>query len=126
VENPFSVSPLDAVRHLLPTFTAPGPNDPGMFSWADAGRVRRLLQDAGYRNVSLTPFDFVVRYAAPGKTAEAAELAMMIGHVSRALAGAGPEQRNAVRSALIPFFQQHDGPDGITLPSALWIVEGRA
>jgi ubiquinone/menaquinone biosynthesis C-methylase UbiE len=125
-ENPFSVGPLDAVRHLLPTFTAPGPNDPGMFSWADAERVRRLLQDAGYRNVSLTPFDFVVRYAAPGKAAEAAELAIMIGYVSRALAGAEPERRNAVRSALIPFFQQHDGPDGITLPGALWIVEGRA
>src|SRR4051794_27761251 len=58
-ENPFSVGPLDAVRHLLPAFTAPGPDDPGMFSWADAGRVRRLLQDAGYRNVSLTGGDQV-------------------------------------------------------------------
>jgi SAM-dependent methyltransferase len=125
-ENPFSVGPLDAVRHLLPTFTPPGPNDPGMFSWADAGRVHRLLQDAGYRNVSLTPLDLVVRFAAPGKPAEAAELAMMVGHVSRALAGAEPERRNAIHSALILFFQHHDGPDGITLPSALWIVEGRA
>jgi ubiquinone/menaquinone biosynthesis C-methylase UbiE len=36
-ENPFSVGPLGAVRHLLPTFAPPGPNDPGMFSWADRG-----------------------------------------------------------------------------------------
>jgi hypothetical protein len=85
-----------------------------------------LLQDAGYRNVSLTPLDLVVRFAAPGKPTEAAELAMMVGHVSRALAGAEPERRNAVRSALIPFFQQHDGPNGIALPAALWMAEGRA
>jgi SAM-dependent methyltransferase len=125
-ENPFSVGPFGAVRHLLPTFTPPGPDDPGMFSWADAGRVHRLLQGAGYRNVSLTPLDLVMRFAAPGKPTEAAELAMMVGHVSRALAGAEPERRNAVRSALILFFQHHDGPNGITLPGALWIVEGRA
>jgi ubiquinone/menaquinone biosynthesis C-methylase UbiE len=46
-ENPFSVGPFEAVRRLLPAFTPPGPHDPGMFSWADAGRVHRLLQDAG-------------------------------------------------------------------------------
>jgi SAM-dependent methyltransferase len=125
-ENPFSAGPFGAVRHLLPSFTPPGPDDPGMFSWADAERVRRLLQDAGYRNVSLTPLDLVVRFAAPGNPAEAAELAMMVGHVSRALAGAEPERRNAVRSALILFFQRHDGPDGITLPAALWIVQALA
>jgi hypothetical protein len=64
--------------------------------------------------------------SAPGKPAEAAELAMMVGHVSRALAGAEPERRNAVRSALILFFQHDDGPNGITLPSVLWMGEGRA
>jgi SAM-dependent methyltransferase len=125
-ENPFSLAPLGAVRHLLPSFTPPGPEDPGMFSWADPARVHRLLQDAGYRNVSLTPLDLAMRFAAPGEATEAAELALMVGHVSRALAGAEPERRNAVRSALIPFFQQHDGPNGINLPSALWIVEGCA
>jgi len=74
----------------------------------------------------MTPLDLAMRFAAPGEATEAAELALMVGHVSRALAGAEPERRNAVRSALIPFLQQHDGPNGINLPGALWIVEGRA
>ena len=125
-ENPFAIGPFEAVRHLLPTFTPPGPNDPGMFSWADPGRVHRLLEDAGYRSISLNPLDVVVRFAAPGQSTEAAELAMMVGLVSRALAGAEPELRNAVRSALTLFFQHHDGPNGFALPAALWIVEGRA
>jgi SAM-dependent methyltransferase len=125
-ENPFSVGPFGAARRLFPSFIPPGPEEPGMFSWADPSRVHRLLQDAGYRNISLTPLDLVVRFAAPGKPAEAAELAMMLGHVSRALAGVETERRKAVRSALILFFQHHDRPNGITLPAALWIVEGRA
>jgi SAM-dependent methyltransferase len=124
-ENPFAVSPAEAVRHLLPSFSPPGPDNP-VFSWADPARVRRLLQDAGHRNVSLTPLDLVMRMAPPGKAAEAAELAMMIGHVSRALSGAESERRNAVRSALILFYGRHDGPDGITLPGAFWIVKARA
>jgi hypothetical protein len=125
-ENPFSVGPFGTVCHLFPSFTPPGPEDPGMFSWADPSRVHRLLQDAGYRKISLTPLDLVVRFAAPGKPAEAAELAMMLGRVSRALAGVETERRKAVRSALILFFQHRDGPNGITLPAALWIVEDRA
>ena len=51
---------------------------------------------------------------------------MMLGHVSRALAGVETERRKAVRSALILFFEHHDGPNGITLPASLWMVEGRA
>jgi hypothetical protein len=49
-----------------------------------------------------------MRFATPGNALEAAEPAMMVGHVSRALAGAEPERRNAIRSALILFFQRQD------------------
>jgi ubiquinone/menaquinone biosynthesis C-methylase UbiE len=124
-ENPFTIGPIEAVRHLLPSFAPPAPDEPGIFSWADPARVLRLLEDAGYRNVSLAPLDQVMRFAGRGEATEAAELAMMI-HVSRALAGADPERREAVRSALTLFFRRQDGPDGITLPGALWIVEARA
>jgi SAM-dependent methyltransferase len=125
-ENPFSIDPFRAVRHLLPSFVPPGPDEPGMFSWADPARVHALLEDANFGNVSLTPLDPVMRFAGPGGATDAAELAMMVGHVSRALAGAEPKRREAVRSTLIGFFQRHDGPDGVTLPGALWIVEARA
>jgi len=125
-ENSFSRGPLEAVRDLLPSFRPPRPDEPGMFSWADPDRVRRILDGAGFRHMSLTPIDPVMCFAGPGGFAEAADLAMMVGHVSRALAGAGAARRHAVRAALTVFFQRHDGPTGITLPGALWIVEARA
>jgi len=51
---------------------------------------------------------------------------MLVGHLSRALARASPEQREAVRAALTGFFEGHDGPRGITLLGALWLVQARA
>ena len=46
-ESPWPSAALGAVRHLWPPMPAPAPDDPGMFSWGDAARVRRILQVAG-------------------------------------------------------------------------------
>ena len=48
-------APLEAVRHLLPQIPVLGPEEPGPFSWADPTRVRRILEGAGFSEVSLTP-----------------------------------------------------------------------
>ena len=53
-------APLEAVRHLLPPIPTPGPEEPGPFSWADPARVHRILEDAGFREISLTPLDPVI------------------------------------------------------------------
>jgi hypothetical protein len=125
-ENPFVMGPLGAVRHLLPSFTPPGPGQPGMFSLADPGHVHRILEGAGFRSVSLAPLDPVIRFAGPGCVIEASEVAMMVGQVSRALAGASAQLSARVRSELATFFRDHDGPQGITLPAALWVIQARA
>jgi SAM-dependent methyltransferase len=125
-ENPWTVGPLGAVRHLVPAFTPPAPGEPGMFSWAEPDRVHQILEGAGFRSISLVPLDPVMRYTVPGGAAEAAELATMVGQVFRAVADASVQQREAVRSALVTFFQDHDGPEGVILPAALWVVQARA
>ena len=48
-DNLWPNSPLAAVRHLLPPIPVPGPEDPGPFSWAEPGRVHRILERAGFR-----------------------------------------------------------------------------
>jgi SAM-dependent methyltransferase len=65
--------PLDAVRHLLPPIPTPGPEEPGPFSWADPARVHRILQSAGFREVSLTLVDPAIQLASTGEAAEAAD-----------------------------------------------------
>src|SRR6516165_133493 len=53
-ENLWVDGPTGAVRHLLPPLPALDPEEPGPFSWADPARVCRILEGAGFRDVSLT------------------------------------------------------------------------
>jgi len=125
-DNPWGTAPVSAVRHLLPPMTSPGPEEPGQFSWADPARVRRILEGAGFRAVSLTPYDPMMRIAGPGGAAEATDFAMKIGPIARAMAAGEVRDPEAVRAGLMAFFAQHDGPEGIRLPGALWLVGARA
>src|SRR5262245_52586829 len=125
-ENQWATAPLAAVRHLLPPITPPGPEEPGQFSWADAARFHRILESAGFQNVSLTPHDPAMPIAAHGGAAEATSLMFRIGPVVRATSNASEQQKNEVRAALEAFFRSHEGPLGIVLPGATWIVTARA
>jgi SAM-dependent methyltransferase len=125
-DSPFPSAPTEAVRHLLPPLPTPGPEEPGPFSWADPARVHRILEGAGFREVSLTPLDPMIRLAGPGGAAEAADFALLFGPLTRVLPSLSAEQRDAVRSTLEAFFRGHDGPKGIGLPAANWVVQAHA
>jgi hypothetical protein len=64
--------------------------------------------------------------AAHGGAAEAASFMCRVGPVVRATSDASEQQRKEVRSALEAFFRSHEGPQGIVLPGAIWIVTARA
>lgn len=123
-ENPWTVSPLAAVQHMLPPQAAA--EELPMFTWADPGRVRRILEGAGFQHVAMTPLDPAMQFAGPDGAREAAELAMMIGTLPRTMLGISAQQREAVQAALEAFFRGHDGPSGIVLPGALWVMQARA
>jgi SAM-dependent methyltransferase len=125
-ESPFPNAIVAAVRHLLPPIPPAGPDEPGPFSWADPARVHRILEGAGFRDVSLTPVNPTIRLAPPGNAAEAADFAMVFGPLTRHLAQLSAAQREAVRAALQAFFAGHDGPSGIALTAANWLVRARA
>ncbi len=125
-DSPFPSAVTAAVRHLLPPTPTPGPEEPGPFSWADPARVYRILEGAGFRDVSLTPLDPMIRLAGPGGAAEAADFALTFGPLTRVLSSLSTEQRDAVRLTLEAFFKGHDGPQGIALPAANRVVQARA
>jgi len=125
-ENKWATAALAAVRHMLPPITPPGPEEPGQFSWADAARVHRILESAGFQDVSLTPHDPVMPLAARGGATEAASFMLRVGPVVRAMGDASEQQRKEVRVALEAFFRSQEGSQGIFLPGAIWIVTARA
>jgi len=117
--------PLDAVRHLLPPIPTPGPEEPGPFSWADPARVHRILESAGFHDVSLAPVDPVIQLAGDDGEAEAADFVMVLGPLTRVLPNVSAPQREAVRAALEVFFQKYTRSRGVFLPAANWLVRAR-
>ena len=119
-ENPWATASISAIRHLVAPPPLPGPEEPGQFSWGDPMRVRRILNDAGFREVALTPLNVSITLGADA--AEAAEFAMFVGQGARLLNGVPEATRAAARTAFEGFFKEHEGPRGVSMPGGLWLV----
>jgi SAM-dependent methyltransferase len=122
-DNPWTTASAAAIRHLVTPPAPPGPEEPGQFSWGDPARVRRILSGAGFRDITLVPFDPQITLGANAK--EAAESATFIGQGGRLLQGLPDATKAAARLAFESFFRTHEGPDGVSLPGGLWLVSAR-
>ena len=122
-QNPWATASIAAIRHLVTPPAPPGPEEPGQFSWGDPARVHRILEGAGFRDVTLTPLDVAITIGA--SAAEAAEFAMFIGQGARLLQDVPATTRDAARTAFETFFKAHEGPGGVSLPGGLWLVSAK-
>ncbi len=121
--NPWQMIALKAACKHAPRLPDLGPEDPGPFSFANQERVRRILAEAGFDAIALTPIDFELDIAA-GRGFEAAlATSLEIGAASRALEGQPEDLRAAaaeeIRAALTPYRRGMSVPLG----AAIWIVE---
>jgi SAM-dependent methyltransferase len=121
--NPWQMIALKAACKHVPRLPEVDPEAPGPFSFADERRVRRILSEAGFDKIALTPIDLALDVAA-GQGLEAALVALQqIGAASRALEGQPEALRAAavdeIRAALAPYQRGRAVPLG----AAIWIVE---
>jgi len=121
--NPWQIVSLRAACKHAPRLPELGPEDPGPFSFADPDRVRRILDAAGFAEISLTPVELELDLAAGRGFAAAIETAQRIGAAARALEGQPAAVRAAavaeMRAALAPYRRG----DSVALGAAIWIVE---
>jgi ubiquinone/menaquinone biosynthesis C-methylase UbiE len=121
-ENPWLMTPLQAVYQHVPKLPQLGPEDSGPFSFASEPRVRRILTQAGFSNIAMQPHDLALDIAIGRGLDAAVESALDIGPASRALEGQSAELREAsrrsIREALVPFTTGQS----VSLPAAIWIV----
>jgi SAM-dependent methyltransferase len=120
-ENPLDILPLRAASAHLPPQSAPDPDAPGPFAFAKPDRVRLILENAGFGEIEITAHDEQVG---------SGDLDSMLAVVSRVgalgkILRENPELRAAavpsVRAALV----EHDGPGGVRLNAATWVVTAR-
>ena len=122
-ENPWVTIPVMAAAQHIELPEQPAPGAPGPFSLADEARVKRLLEDAGFGAVTIEPHDITL--ARGGGIDETMSFIMKIGPIAKLLEDHTIEVHEkvhkAVREALLPY----DGPEGIALPRASWIVTAK-
>lgn len=102
------------------------PGAPGPFAFADAGRVLGLLRDAGLRDATVE--DLALDLVHPGGVAAVASLAMEVGPATRTLrmAGAGDDDRAAVREGIAAALAPFGGPQGVSIPARVLLFRARA
>ena len=121
-QNPFFIVPLREARKHAPPLPEMDPEAPGPFAFADEARVRRILSEAGYADIVLTPQDLDLDIAAGRGLDTAVAAALAIGPTSRMLS----EQSEAVRAAAAADIRTalaaHVRGDSVPLGAAIWVV----
>ena len=121
-ENPIMTLPMAAALAHLPPPAPPEPGAPGPFAFADPERVRTILGTAGFTDIAVTPHNEKI---GGGDLDTVVGLALKVGPLG-AMLREHPDQRDTVIASVRAALAAHDGPDGVKLDSATWIVTARA
>jgi SAM-dependent methyltransferase len=124
-ENPWMMTPLQAVYQHVPKLPPPEPDDPGPFGFSLEARVTRILREAGFRDVAMEPCALSLDIATGKGLEVAVQSALEIGPASRALQEHPPEVRAAatksIRETLTPYLRG----DSVALAGSIWLVTAR-
>lgn len=125
-ENPWMALPAMATAQHLP-LKRPEPNAPGPFAFADAERVRGILERTGFGTITHEKLDEPVCLAEGESLDEAISFTMRLGPSGAALRENPVEPavveaiKASIREVLTPF----ETPRGVIMPSATWIVSAQ-
>jgi SAM-dependent methyltransferase len=120
--NPFFVVPLRAAYMHVPKLPEVGPEDPGPFSFQSEERVQRILGEAGYAHVTMTPVDLTLDMAR-GKGLDAAvQNALEIGPAHRALMDQPDAARSAATAEIRNALAALQVGQTVPLGAAIWVV----
>jgi SAM-dependent methyltransferase len=121
-ENPLDILPLEAASAHLPPQPAHDPDAPGPFAFANPDRVRGILERAGFGEIDITAHDEQV---GSGDLDAMLAVCSRVGALGKILRE-NPELRAATLPAVRSALAAHDGPDGVRLNAATWVVTARA
>jgi SAM-dependent methyltransferase len=121
-ENPLDIVPLRAAATHLPPQPPHDPEGPGPFAFANPDRVRSMLEKAGFREIEIIAYDERV---GSGDVDAMLAVSSRVGALGRILRE-NPEFRATTLQAVRSSLAAYDGPDGVKLNAATWIVTGLA
>jgi SAM-dependent methyltransferase len=125
-ENERAMVPFSAAKPHLPNINPADPNAPGPFAFADPGRVRAILSEAGFHDVAIEAFDGVMDL---GDMPEHASFqsTQLIGPTSRAFRDADEETRVRIYQAVKDVVACLLSKQGhLRLGIACWLVSAKS
>jgi SAM-dependent methyltransferase len=121
-ENPLDLVPLQAASAHVPPQPDHDPDAPGPFAFANPDRVRGILERSGFEEIGITARDEKV---GSGDLDAMLLVCSRVGALGKILRE-NPELRAAALPAVRAALAAYDGPDGVRLTAATWVVTARA
>ena len=116
---------LGAAPHVGPLPPMPIGDEPGPFAFADAGRVERILTDAGFESVRVEPHDVEMR--PPDEPDAVAQWLIEVGPAGAAYRAATASDQAAARAGVSRLLDRFRvAGQGYRLPTGIWLVTARA
>lgn len=125
-ENPWMTVPLGVLAQRIALPPPPAPGSPGPFAFADAARVRGILEGAGFSEVALEPVDEPLVIGGRGGPEHAARILLRMGPAAAALREAGTTDVSQLVAPIAQAIAPYATEAGVQLPSASWIVTARS
>lgn len=124
-ENEYAAMPFEIAKPLMPTLPPADPYAPGPFALSDPDRLRGILADAGFSDITIAAHDGLMPM---GKTPEEAGIqATSLGPTARALRRFEPDVSARVLAAVTEAFRAYPKDEGgmINCRIACWLVGAR-
>jgi SAM-dependent methyltransferase len=125
-DNPWMMVPLMAAAAHITLPPPPAPDAPGPFAFADQGRVRGILERAGFGDVTFEDHRTTLTIGGDGPLDQAVDFLLQgVGPTSAAMRQADPALRATVSAAVRDALQPFHTPQGVRMASAAWLVTAR-
>lgn len=123
--NPWFWVPLEAVRPFAPPPEPVPPGAPGPLAFADPQRVKRILSEAGFREICMLRHDAELPVGDSSGLDAAANYMANIGPAGRLLADVDPKSKARAVTAIKTALESYTSSDGIRLAGSIWLVSAR-
>lgn len=117
-ENPFMTAAERAVAPLLPDLPPRRSNEQGQFAFAEAPRVRRILEESGWTDIGIQPAD--IECVMP--ETELVRYLTCLGPVGRALQEMDETERPAVIETARAAFEPYIRGKEVRFTAACWTI----
>jgi SAM-dependent methyltransferase len=116
---PFASLPMGVLRNHT-TVPTPPPGAPGMFAFADPERLRAVLTEAGFSEISVEPLKLDGEYASAEEYWT--QMREMAAPLRGLYDGLPAEMRAKVDGEVLAAVARFQTPTGVAIPSTAWIA----